>query len=761
MSRVFLAEETRFHRKVVVKVLSPELAAGVNTARFEREISLAAGLQQAQIVPVITAGQVESLPWYSMPYVEGESLRARLAQGPISVTESIAILRDVARALAYAHEHGVVHRDIKPDNVLLSGGSAVVTDFGIAKAVSLSMTEGGQERLTLTGSGLGTPAYMPPEQAAGDDKADHRADIYSFGCLAYEILTGKPPFAGMSPQQMIAAHFQKTPDPVRNVRVDVPLHISTLIAHCLEKDPERRPQTARELLQALNQDAEVMSASRRTRMGVIGGVVAALLLVAIVTVVARRGGGGGSAAPTVRSLAVLPFANVGGDSAQEYLADGIRDELATALGKGAGVRIIGRSAAFQFRGRRDLDVRQVGRVLGARYLLQGTLRQTSGRLRVSAQLSDSASGAELWADTFDGSPGDLAAVTDGIVRSVRGALNPAAASRASSRQTSSPEAYDLYLRGEFLLQRRGAGVEGSVQNFSKAIAVDSQFARAWAGLSAAYALFPYFNGTSPMELEERVESPARRALALDSTLAEPHVSLGLSYWHTGRTAEAETEMKRAIALDDNDLNAHLQYGRFLLSEGRLKDALEQLTRAKTIDPVSPIASIWAAYAQYGLGDVAGALAEAERARQIDSTMLPVANFSASLNLLMKRKDRARAVMSHVTIGNTMSYAPYVLAATGDSAKAFAALSAMEHRPVRPWFIDAEYASVYLALGDTARGLTSLERSANLISNSWTLFVPVTDPIYDSVRESPRFAALVRKAKLDPARFAVPGGGRGR
>ncbi len=761
MSRVFLAEETRFHRRVVVKVLSPELAAGVNTARFEREIALAAGLQQAQIVPVITAGEVESLPWYSMPFVEGESLRVRLAQGPISVPESIAILRDVARALAYAHERGVVHRDIKPDNVLLSGGTAVVTDFGIAKAVSLSMTDGGQERLTLTGSGLGTPAYMPPEQAAGDDKADHRADIYSFGCLAYETFTGKPPFAGMTPQQMIAAHFQKTPDPVRNARADVPPHIATLIARCLEKEPARRPQTARELLHALDPEAKVGPATKRPRLAVIAGALAALALLATVAIVARRGGAGNSAEPAVRSLAVLPFANVGGDSAQEYLADGIRDELATALGKGAGVRIIGRSAAFQFRGRRDLDVRQVGRVLGARYLLQGTLRQASGHLRVSAQLSDSASGAELWADTFDGSPGDLAAVTDGIVRSVRGALSPTAASRTSSRQTSSPEAYDLYLRGEFLLQRRGAGVEGSVQNFSKAIAVDSQFARAWAGLSAAYALFPYFNGTSPMELVERVESAARRALVLDSTLAQPHVSLGLSYWHTGRTTEAETELKRAIESDDNDLNAHLQYGRYLLSEGRLKDALQQLTRAKTIDPVSPIASIWAAYAQYGLGNVPAAVAEADRARQMDSTMLPVANFSAALNLLMNRKDLARAVVSHVMIGNTMSYVPYVLAATGDSAKAFAALSAMEHRPVRPWFLDVEYASVYLALGDTARGLTSLERSANIIPNSWTLFLPVTDPLYDIVRESPRFAALVRKAKLDPAKFAVAGGGRGR
>ena len=214
MSRVFVADEHRLGRKVVVKLLSPELAAAMSTSRFEREIRVAASLQQANIVPVLSAGDLDGLPYYIMPYVEGESLRARLGRGPLPIAEAVSILRDVSRALAYAHERGVVHRDIKPDNVLLSGGTAVVTDFGIAKALSDSRTHAEGATLTQLGTAIGTPAYMAPEQAAGDPDTDHRADIYAFGCMAYELLAGHPPFHGLSPHKLMAAHMGETPRPI-------------------------------------------------------------------------------------------------------------------------------------------------------------------------------------------------------------------------------------------------------------------------------------------------------------------------------------------------------------------------------------------------------------------------------------------------------------------------------------------------------------------------------------------------------------------
>src|SRR5215211_4362689 len=250
MSRVFLAEETALGRKVVVKVLTPELSAGVNVDRFNREIQLAARLQQAQIVPVLAAGELDGVPYYTMPFVEGESLRAKLARvGPLPIGEVVSILRDVTRALAYAHEHGVVHRDIKPDNVLLSGGTAVVTDFGIAKALTAAKNDARatDSSLTQLGTSVGTPAYISPEQAAGDPDIDHRADIYSLGCMAYELLAGHPPFSGRTPQRTLAAHLSEAPRPLHELRVDVPPLLGDLVMRCLAKEPAARPQSAADI----------------------------------------------------------------------------------------------------------------------------------------------------------------------------------------------------------------------------------------------------------------------------------------------------------------------------------------------------------------------------------------------------------------------------------------------------------------------------------------------------------------------------------
>jgi tetratricopeptide (TPR) repeat protein len=260
MSRVFVAEDVRLNRTVVIKVLSPELAQGLNVDRFEREIQLAASLQQANIVPLHSAGDVGGLPYFTMPFIEGESLRARLARGPMAVNEVVSILRDITRALAYAHGRGVVHRDIKPDNVLLSGDAAVVTDFGIAKAISASRTSAGDHAtLTQLGTALGTPAYMAPEQVAGDPKVDHRADLYALGCMAFELLTGRQPFGDRSPQRMLAAHLTETPPAIMTQRADCPPALAEMVARLMAKNPDQRPQAANELYSVLDASATTNS----------------------------------------------------------------------------------------------------------------------------------------------------------------------------------------------------------------------------------------------------------------------------------------------------------------------------------------------------------------------------------------------------------------------------------------------------------------------------------------------------------------------
>jgi len=375
MSRVFVAVDTALGRRVVVKTLAPDRAGELSAERFRREIQLAASLQQANIVPVLTAGEIDGVPFYTMPFVEGESLRARLAsRGPHGIAETVSILRDVARALAFAHERGVVHRDIKPDNVLLSGGAAVVTDFGIAKALAAAR---GVTDATLTQAGLsvGTPAYIAPEQAAGDPNVDHRVDLYAFGVLAYELLVGATPFAGRSAQATLMAHVLEEPAPVSQKRADTPLRLSALVMQCLEKDPALRPASALEVLDAL-EAALVPDAGHAPAVG-------------------ER-----------PSIAVMPFANLSPDPNDEYFADGLTDEIITDLSPIRALHVIARASMMRFKGS-GKDPVTVAREVKVRYVLDGSVRRAGTSLRLTARLVDAADGSTLWTEKLGGTVEDV------------------------------------------------------------------------------------------------------------------------------------------------------------------------------------------------------------------------------------------------------------------------------------------------------------------------------------------------------------------
>jgi serine/threonine-protein kinase len=785
MSRVFVANEAGLGRKVVIKVLSPELAAGINADRFAREIRLAASLQQANIAPLLATGSAAGHPYYTMPLVEGRSLRDRLArEGALPIADAVSILRDVARALAFAHAHGVVHRDIKPGNVLLSGGTAVVTDFGIAKALkaasagvdgpdgsapALSAADGGdlpEITLTSTGSSLGTPAYMAPEQAAGDPASDHRADLYSFGCMAYEMFTGAPPFHGMPVHRVIAAHFNETPRPLGERRPDVPAAIATMVMRCLEKDPGRRPQTAAEVLDAL--DARVapegaaapVGAKVGARWKLVGAV--AIVLASVLTATAYRLR---HTPPEPLTLAAIPFTNTAHDTALDYRSDGIRDEILTAMARVPGVQIIGRAAAYRFKNQVDgADVRTIAHDLGVRFLVTGTLRENNGQVTISVQLNDSTTRAEVWADTFVRDSKDFGSIADDIVRTITDTLQARFGNRVGERPrqastvgTANSDALDFYLLGQDQLLRR-RGVRQSVANFERAIALDPKFARAYASLATALQLYPYFVGTPPNDLKDTTIAIANRALGLDNTLAAPHVALGTAYAHAGRWAEALAEFKRGVDQDPGDVNARVTYGRYLVTIGRPTDAIAQLKEAKRVERVSSLASAWLAYAYFHRGQMDSARIEAERAIQ-DSTLLAAANVVSRIRLAEGRLDEARRV-ALVPPATVMTSAPYILAKTGDTEGAYRMLRQMESQMPRPWYVDAATATVQLAVGDSAGALTSLERSARSSGPVWLEYFLLSDPAYDLVRRSPRFIALVRQANLDPSKF-VPASSMGR
>jgi serine/threonine-protein kinase len=426
MSRVFVARDHALGRKVVVKVLPPELAAALSIERFKREIMLSAALQHPNIVPVLSTGNTDRLPYFIMPFVEGESLRVRLGRGPLSVREAVSVTKDVARALAYAHGHGVIHRDIKPDNIIISGATATVTDFGVAKAVAASRagpmrgapevrTPGGHT-ITHAGVSLGTPMYMAPEQAAADPNTDHRADIYALGIVAYEMLVGAPPFHGRSPQALLAAQLTELPRPISQRRYGVPAGLEQLIMQCLEKNPTDRPRNAGDMVRALD-DPELLSGApalapqaaatqRRRSLGRRVSIGAGVLTLALMTAYAagafgdRRASAStdGSIAPA--SIAVLPIADASAATAGREHADGLTEALTNALGRVPGLRVASRTAAA---GAQNLPggVREIGRALGVGKLIEGTLQRQGTTFRVTVRLLDVRDGFTEWSQTYD------------------------------------------------------------------------------------------------------------------------------------------------------------------------------------------------------------------------------------------------------------------------------------------------------------------------------------------------------------------------
>lgn len=763
MARVFLAHERGLGRPVVIKILNPELAEGINAERFEREIKLAASLQQANIVPLLSAGRAARYAYYTMPFVEGRSLRDRLARDSVlPISEGVGLLRDVARALAYAHERGVVHRDIKPGNVLLSGGTAVVTDFGIAKALTAARGDGGLETLTQAGIGIGTPAYMAPEQAAGDPSTDHRADIYAFGCLAYEVLSGKPPFQGDAPHRLIAAHFAETPRPVTERRAELSPEIAALIAQCLEKDPRRRPQSAAEVLRSLDatSTSQPVTVRRRSPGLVAAGALAIVALVAGAAYVGFHGRATADAVPPEPlAFAAIPFRNVARDTALDYRADGIRDEILNGMSGLPGIQIVARNAARRYKNLDTLDDRVVARQLGARFLVTGTYRQDRGKIFVSAQLSDSMTRGELWSASFDRELTDFGSLPGEISKTIAATLRAryrgrfGEASRATRPVgTTNPAALEQYLIGQAQLRRRGPGVKLAVSSFEAAIKLDPRFARAHAALANALMFVPFFYGVPVEEVKPRVSIAAQQALSLDSTLADAHNAMAILYGSAGQWTKSFGESERAIALEPDNFEAHLTYGRNLIYVGRPADALEHFAKAKELEPVSALLSSWISYALYLSGRTDSAWKGIEQAMSLDSTLLSVINTGSLVAMATGHDDVARRLMAVALPVGIMSYKPYVLAKLGDTTAALRLISAMESNNPRPWFTDAQRATVRLAIGDSAGALTALEQSARSSGGLWEILISPAAPAYDPVRQMARFAVLLRQAGLDVQTF---------
>jgi serine/threonine-protein kinase len=404
MATVYLATDQRHRRSVALKVLRPELAAEMGTERFLREIEIAASLHHPHILPLYDSGEAEGFLYYVMPHVDGESIRERLVrEHELPIPFATQVIGEIADALAYAHARGVVHRDIKPDNVMLSGRHALVMDFGVAKAVSDAAVSAA---LTTAGVSLGTPAYMAPEQAAADPNVDARADIYSLGALAYELLAGRPPFIGTTPQMVMSAHVTQTPEPVTSHRQAVTAELADLVMRCLEKRPADRWQRADELLDRI-------AAIDTPSAGMQGAAVSPPGLHATTVEPPETS--------TERAIAVLPFQNLSADAENEYFSDGITEEIINALNRIASLRVAARSSSFAFKGK-NVNVRKVGEELKVNAVLEGSVRKAANRLRITAQLINVADGYQLWSERYDRELEDVFAIQDEISESIVEAL---------------------------------------------------------------------------------------------------------------------------------------------------------------------------------------------------------------------------------------------------------------------------------------------------------------------------------------------------
>ncbi len=551
-SVVYLAQDAKHARQVAIKVLRPELAASLGTDRFLREIEISAQLSHPHILPLYDSGESAGFLYYVMPFVSGESLRQRLRREQrLPLDEALHVLAEVADALTYAHGRGVLHRDIKPENILLDSGHALVTDFGIARAISAA----GEDRVTLPGVAIGTPAYMSPEQASGES-VDERSDVYALGCVLYEMLAGEPPHQGPTARSIL---MKKVTQPVPSLQAtggDVPDTLEYLIVRALAVEPSDRFSTTAEFAAALTTRRSGWVRSLESRPD--------------------------APAPSARSIAVLPFANMSADPENEYFGDGIAEEITNALTKVQALRVASRTSAFAYKNK-DEDIRRVGKDLGVATVLEGSVRKAGNRLRITAQLIGVKDGYHLWSERYDREVEDVFVIQDEISARIVDALQVILTEderKALARPAAANvEAYERYLRGRYFLHLfQKNSVHHARQMFLEAIDIDPQYALAHAGLADSCSfLYMYFEGRESV-LEE-AQAASHRALELAPEVAEAHAARGLAVALSKRYTEAEGEFERAIQLNPALFEPYYFYGRTCFQLGRFERAASLFERA--------------------------------------------------------------------------------------------------------------------------------------------------------------------------------------
>ena len=745
MSRVFVAHDTTLRRRVVVKILPPEMAAGVSVERFRREIQLAASLVHPHILTLLSAGVTAAgaydasgsgLPYYTMPFIDGESLRARLTrEWRLDIDEAIQLGREIALALDYAHRRDILHRDIKPENILLLDGHAIVADFGIARAISRATTT---SQLTAMGSTLGTPAYMSPEQATGDNEIDGRSDVYALGCVLYEMLTGSPPYTGATSRAVVMRHIT-SPVPRPSVaRKEVNASIDGIVMRALSKEPSDRFATGAELAQALAyaiRGEKAVSIAPKAEP---------------------------SAPATARFIAVLPFENMSADPDNEYFSDGITEEIMAQLSKIRGLRVMARTSVMRYK-KTQQRARDIGQELGVSHLLTGSVRRSTNRVRVVAQLIDAATDEYAWAETYDCDITDIFAVQSQVAEQIADKMQTRVTtgerSRIVKKPTEDPEAYNLFLLGRHHYNKvTPEDFSKAIEYYKAAIALDPKFARAHASIAEClmYLGLGYW-GLRPHDYFPESFKHASEALELDPLTPEAHASLGMYYgWYKYDWERGAQGLSRAVELNPSSPITRLYWAMHLTVVGRIDEALAERDAACQLDPSAMAVRGNASWVLYLARRMVQAMNEGRNLRMLD----PESSYGAFSHGLVCAQagppDEAIAAFRdavRLSGGATLYQVmlAYSLAIGGQRDEARRILADMREREATEFVWPMGLAMAFAHLGDTDVALDYVQRAYE--ERVGWMHLVAREPAFDVIRGHPRFIEIARQigppAALEP------------
>jgi eukaryotic-like serine/threonine-protein kinase len=766
MGEVYRAVDTRLGRTVAVKVLTADPSDDPQRRlRFAREAHTISSLNHPHICSLFDVGEHDGIDFLVMEYLSGETLAARLAKGALPIEQAFRIAIEIAEALDQAHRNGVIHRDLKPGNIMISNGRAKLLDFGLAKA-SLTLspeadsdpsrleTAGGP--LTVEGTVLGTLAYMSPEQLDGKE-ADASSDIFAFGAVLFEMLTGRPAFEGTSEARVMAAVLDSSLPAVTALRPDAPAAVDHLVHRCLAKHPDDRWQTIRDLLSELKWIASpsamkerpavsLATAGRGRRRWGLAATAAVLLLAGALGLWAWR-------IQPYDSIAILPLDNASGDYELQYLSDGITEGVIRALSPLPGTKVMSGISVLRYKGQ-AIDPQEVARTLKVATLLVGRMSERAGILTIDMELIDGRDSRQVWAERYTRPMTDVFKIEEDIAREVsdtlRVKLSGATAAQFAKRSTIDTEAYELYLRGRYYWNKRlPHDLMTSVGYFKQAIDKDPDYALAYAGLADAYNLLGTagYEVQAPSDVIPKARAAAERALALDDQLAEAHAALGFVLRFEFDRSGAEREHLRAVALDPNYVPGRQWLASHLWTQGRFDEALVQLRRAYELDPLSPLISLNLGRHFYFAREYDRAIEHLRHTIALDPNGFMARQILALIYLEQGRPDAALAELQQVPapMGAFQAVRGYVSAVTGDRVAALKVVAELQ-RLSRTRYIPAyALATVYTGLDMRDEAFDQLERAVAERS-SWLDYLNA-EPTLDRLRSDPRFHSLLQRVDL--------------